>query len=110
MKWNATTHLLLVLCGFLVALLPRFIPLSFFRNRRIPTWFNEWMKYVPIALFTSLVVKDIVITKNYTFSVSGKLPDLIASAIVLGIAYWTRSMALSVIGGLIAIFALSFFV
>ncbi|UQS84965.1 AzlD domain-containing protein [Apilactobacillus apisilvae] len=100
MEWNSTQHFWLVMLCFLVALIPRFVPLSFFRTRKIPKWFNEWMSYVPIALFTSLVVKDLVITSSYGLSVSGKAPELIASLIVFVIAYWTRSMALSVILGL----------
>ncbi|WP_252895474.1 AzlD domain-containing protein [Fructilactobacillus florum] len=91
-------------------MLPRFIPLSFFRKRKIPGWFNEWMEFVPICLFTSLVVKDLFITKTYSFSVTGMLPELIASVVVILIAFWTRSMALSVIIGLGLVFALTFLI
>ncbi|USS93509.1 AzlD domain-containing protein [Fructilactobacillus ixorae] len=108
MEWNGMQHFLLVILCFFVALVPRFVPLFFFRKRQIPKWFNEWMEFVPICLFTSLVVKDLFITKNYTFSVAGSLPELIASVVVIAVAFWTRSMALSVIIGLGLVFALTF--
>ena len=107
MRWNLAEHFWLILICFGVALVPRFLPLLFFRKRKIPRWFNEWMSYVPVSLFTALVVKNIFITPTYAFSLSGKAPELIATLIVIGVAYWTRSMAISVILGLISIFLLS---
>ncbi|KRM45550.1 hypothetical protein FD47_GL001383 [Lentilactobacillus parafarraginis DSM 18390 = JCM 14109] len=66
------------------------------------------MRYVPISLFTALVVKDIFITPGYTVTLS-QIPDMIAAIIVIGVAYWTRSMAISVILGLLAVFLLAMF-
>ncbi|KID41075.1 AzlD domain-containing protein [Fructilactobacillus fructivorans] len=108
MKWDAMQHFLLILLCFGVALAPRFIPLAFFRKRKIPKWFTEWMEFVPICLFTSLVVKDIFINQSYAFSISGQGPELIAAVLVIGIAYWTRSMLVSVMAGLAAVFLLTF--
>ncbi len=79
----------------------------FFRTRKIPNWFNEWMRYVPVSLFTALVVKDIFITPDYVVSVVNRAPEMIAAVIVIGIAYWTRSMAISVVLGLCAVFLLA---
>ncbi|CAJ1180234.1 branched-chain amino acid transporter [Fructilactobacillus sanfranciscensis] len=110
MEWNGMQHFLLVILCFFVALLPRFIPLYIFRARKIPKWFNEWMEFVPICLFTSLVVKDLFITKTYDFTLQGHFPELISSIVVIAIAFWTRSMALSVIIGLGLVFLLSMFV
>ncbi|KRN79979.1 hypothetical protein IV52_GL000096 [Fructilactobacillus lindneri DSM 20690 = JCM 11027] len=65
------------------------------------------MEFVPICLFTSLVVKDLFITKTYAFSIAGTIPELIASVVVIAVAFWTRSMALSVIVGLALVFLLA---
>lgn len=108
MEWTTTQHVWLVLGCFCVAFSPRLIPLMLFRTRKIPDWFNEWMRYVPISLFTALVVKDIFITPGYTVTLS-QIPDMIAAIIVIGVAYWTRSMAISVILGLLAVFLLAMF-
>lgn len=70
-------------------------------------WFNEWMRYVPVSLFTALVVKDIFINKSYEVSITGQAPIMIAAVLVIVISYWTRSMAISVILGLISVFLLA---
>ena len=62
------------------------------------------MKYVPVSLFTALVVKDIFInTKTYTFVGLDNVAKILAAIIVMAIAYKTRSMGLSVVFGLIAV-------
>ncbi|PWF99736.1 AzlD domain-containing protein [Levilactobacillus bambusae] len=106
--WNSTQHFWLIILGFFVAFVPRFVPLMLFTKREIPEWFNEWMKFVPVSLFTALVVKDIFIdSKTYAFTMTGKLPEMIAAVIVIIVAYRTRSMAISVVAGLVAVFLLS---
>ena len=101
MHMSSMDHLILVLLSMVVAFLPRFIPLRIFSTREIPQWFNEWMKYVPVSLFTALVVKDIFInTKDYSL---GYLAKIVAAVIVIGVAYRSRSMGLSVVFGLIAV-------
>ena len=82
--------------------------MKFFTTRKIPEWFNEWMKYVPVSLFTALVVKDIFInTSHYTFIGFGHLAKLLAAVIVMVVAYKSRSMGLSVVLGLAAVALLS---
>ncbi len=110
MEWSSTQHFWLIILCFFVAFGPRFIPLSFFRTRKIPLWFNEWMRYVPVSLFTALVCKDLFIDDNFNISVVGKAPELVAALLVIGIAYWTRSMAISVIAGLVVVFTLAVFI
>ena len=88
MHMSSMDHLILVLLSMVVAFLPRFIPLRIFSTREIPQWFNEWMKYVPVSLFTALVVKDIFInTKDYSFIGLGYLAKIFAAVIVIGVAY-----------------------
>lgn len=107
MEHSTLDHLLLIILGFFVAFAPRYIPLLFFSTREIPEWFNGWMKYVPISLFTALVVKGIFISKTYTFITTGNLVLIIGEIVVILIAYFTRSMAMSVIVGLITVMLLS---
>ncbi|HIW71182.1 MAG TPA: AzlD domain-containing protein [Candidatus Levilactobacillus faecigallinarum] len=105
--WTTTQHFWLVILGFCVAFVPRFLPLMLFTKREIPEWFNEWMKYVPVSLFTALVVKDIFIDSATYQVMFTQIPEMIASIIVIIVAYRTRSMALSVIIGLVGVFLLS---
>ncbi|WP_083478801.1 AzlD domain-containing protein [Liquorilactobacillus capillatus] len=104
-------HLILVILSMLVAFGPRFIPLRIFSTRDIPKWFNEWMKYVPVSLFTALVVKDVFINtgEGYVFTGIHNMAKIIASLIVIAVAYRSRSMGLSVILGLVAVTILAMF-
>lgn len=100
-------HLMIIVLGGIAAFLPRYIPLRIFTNRDLPEWFNEWMKYVPVSLFTALVVKSIFMSKTYAFVPFGHVSQILAAVIVMIVAYFTRSMAVSVIGGLAAVWLIS---
>ncbi|KRN58647.1 branched-chain amino acid transport [Limosilactobacillus secaliphilus] len=116
---NLTYHLVVILIAALAAFIPRYFPMHFFTNRKIPEWFDEWMKYVPVALFTSLVVKGIFVDSKYqliservswlgNILVYGHATYIISAIFVMLVAYFTRSMAFSVIIGLLAVWLLSF--
>ncbi|MTV82234.1 AzlD domain-containing protein [Secundilactobacillus folii] len=106
-NWNTSQHFLLIVLGFFVAFAPRYFPIKIFTQRKIPEWFNEWMKFVPVSLFTALVVKDIFVSSSYQVDIMGHIPEIIAAVIVGFVAYFTRSMALSVIVGLVSVFLLA---
>lgn len=86
-----------------VAFIPRFFPLLFFTKRKIPEWFNEWMRFVPVSLFTALVVKSVFIDSKYAVITSGNLGMIISAILVGFVAYRTRSMTLSVVIGLVSV-------
>ena len=101
-------HLIVIVIAAVAAFIPRYFPVLFFSTRKIPEWFNEWMKYVPVSLFTALVVKNIFITTaGYRFVPFGHVEQILAAVVVMIVAYFTRSMAMSVIGGLVAVWLLS---
>lgn len=116
---NLTYHLIVIVLSALAAFIPRYFPMRFFTNRKIPEWFNEWMKYVPVSLFTALVVKGIFVDSKYhlvldkihlfgnTIIVYGLASYLIAAVCVGLVAYFTRSMLSSVIVGLGVVWLLS---
>ena len=104
MHMSSWDHFILVVLSMLVALGPRLLPMKFFTTRKIPEWFNEWMKYVPVSLFTALVVKDLFInSKIYTFVEFEYVAKLLAAVLVVIVAYKSRSMGLSVVCGLVAV-------
>ena len=101
-------HLIVIVIAAVAAFIPRYFPVLFFSTRKIPAWFNEWMKYVPVSLFTALVVKNVFITTaGYRFVRFGHVEQILAAVVVMIVAYFTRSMAMSVIGGLVAVWLLS---
>ena len=95
----------MIILAALAHLFPRYLPVLFFSTRKI--LFNEWMKYVPVSLFATLVVKGIFLTGSYHFTLFGYPERIIAALIVIVIAYFTRSMSISVIAGLVAVWLLS---
>ena len=38
-------HIIVIILAALAAFIPRYLPVLFFSTRKIPEWFNEWMKY-----------------------------------------------------------------
>jgi len=101
-------HFILILLSMLVAFVPRYFPMKIFASREIPKWFNEWMKYVQVSLFTALVVKDVFMnTETYEFIGFDSVAKIIASVIVMAVSYYSRSMGLAVVVGLIAVACLS---
>ena len=108
MGYSTLDHVLLVVFSMIAAFIPRVVPLHIFATRKIPNWFNEWMKYVPVSLFTALVVKNIFITTaGYRFVPFGHVEQILAAVIVMIVAYFTRSMSMSVIAGLVGVWLLS---
>ncbi|MFB9768789.1 AzlD domain-containing protein [Lactiplantibacillus modestisalitolerans] len=97
---SSLDHFWLVIFCAIVAFIPRFFPLLIFTKRKIPEWFNEWMRFVPVSLFTALVVKGVFVDSKYQIITSGNLGLIIASILVGIVAYRTRSMTLSVVVGL----------
>ena len=100
-------HNIVIVIAALDAVIPRYFPILFFSTRKIPEWFNEWMKYVPVSLFATLVVKGIFVSGSYSFIPFGHVEQIFAAVIVIVIAYFTRSMSISVIAGLVAVWLLS---
>ncbi|MBM6728800.1 AzlD domain-containing protein [Limosilactobacillus ingluviei] len=117
---NTVYHLIVIVVAAVAAFLPRYFPMRFFTNRKIPEWFNEWMKYVPVSLFTALVVKALFLDGKYQYffdqvnalgtnvTVFGHASYLIAAVLVAIVAYFTRSMLSSVVVGLVAVWLLTF--
>lgn len=117
---NLTYHLIVIVISAIAAFVPRYFPMRFFTNHKIPEWFNEWMKYVPISLFTALVIKGIFITSDYSLvqdhvkllgnlAIYGHASQIVAAILVAITAYFTRSMAASVLVGLVGVWALGLF-
>lgn len=100
---TSTDHLILILLAAVVTFCPRFFPLRIFTQHHIPQWFNEWMKYVPVSLFTALVVKDLFLNSSYAFIGLHSGAKLLAALLVVLVAYRSRSMGLSVVCGLVAV-------
>ena len=69
----------------------------------IPGWFNEVLRFVPIAALTALVWPDMLIANN-TISIGE--PRLLAGLIAAGVAWKTRNVLLTILVGMLALWIL----
>ena len=54
-----TNYLLVVLSMGLVTYLPRWFPLFFLSQRRLPRWLIEWLDLIPVAILSALIFPDL---------------------------------------------------
>jgi branched-subunit amino acid transport protein len=98
------TTWLTILGMALVTLATRAIPLLTLRGE-MPGWLGRWLGYVPVAVFTALALRPLVVT-------SGDLPQLVAGAplaagIVGGLVAWrTGNVLATIVAGMAAYWAL----
>lgn len=85
----------------LVTYLPRWFPLVVLSGREIPEIFRRWLGFIPVSILSALVAKAIFIdTSTGSFAVFQK--NFFAAIPTLAIAFWTRSLGLTVISGMLA--------
>ena len=58
---SLTAYLGLLAGMALVTYLPRWLPLRFLANRRLPAWVEEWLELIPVALLAALLAPALVL-------------------------------------------------
>ncbi len=92
-------ELILCIAGmFLATYLPRVLPLFLFGGSAISPQLEQWLRYIPPAIFGALVCSGIFLDGD---SIDTRLvnPDLLVSLIVFIIARKTKSLFQSVFWG-----------
>ncbi|MEX1082475.1 MAG: AzlD domain-containing protein [Halofilum sp. (in: g-proteobacteria)] len=95
---------LLIAGCMLVTLVPRVLPLLGARRLRLPPLAIAWLGYVPVAVIAALLAGELVLADGRLPATVAD-PRLLAGMVTLGIAFASRSIMLTVIGGM-ATFAL----
>ena len=93
----------LILGGGLVTFLPRWLPIIALKNARIPIWFQKWMSFLPVSIFSALIASDIFFWEG---NVSLNILDnakLLPSLVTAVVGYYSKNMILSVIVGIVSI-------
>ncbi len=57
-----TGYILLVIGMGLVTYIPRWFPLFFLSQRKLPQWFIEWLDMIPVAILSALIFSDLFVT------------------------------------------------
>ncbi|MCK8602028.1 AzlD domain-containing protein [Desulfoferrobacter suflitae] len=56
---SETSYLLVVLSMGVVTYVPRWFPLFFLAQRRLPMWLIEWLDLIPAAILSALIFPDL---------------------------------------------------
>jgi branched-subunit amino acid transport protein len=90
--------LITILLMGVVTYLPRLLPMLLLSNKELPRWFGVWLKYVPTAIFGSLIFSEIFVSGDQvTFSFFS--PQLLASVIAFLVAIRSGSIPFTVGAG-----------
>lgn len=84
-----------------VTYLPRMIPMVMAVRKEFPEIVKEWLKYIPVSIFSSLVFPEVFKGKT-GLELSINNPQVIASLICFFTVYKTRSLGATVIVGIIS--------
>jgi len=91
-----------------VTYLPRFLPMYVLTRLEIPQTATSWLRYVPVAVLSALIVPGILTTNRQVFF-SPVNSYFLASIPAFLVAWRTRSMLLTVVAGMAAVLLLQWF-
>jgi len=94
------TYLYILLGMGIVTYVPRWLPLMFLSNRRLPEWFEQWLDLIPAAILSALIL-PILITTGEPRHLDLLRPELFVAVPTLLFAVKTRSLAGTVVVGML---------
>ena len=86
----------------------RFSMFSGFSPKKLPSWLEDSLGFVPIAVMTAIIVPAVLINDTGTISVIGNT-RLYAALLAIIVALVTRSVLATISSGLLALWTLSYF-
>ena len=98
-------YIVLIICMGAVTYLPRMLPLVALSRRRLPVWFSEWLELIPAAILSALLAPTLFTSAAPRTLCLGK-PELLAAVPTLLFALKTRSLAGTVIVGMVCYWGL----
>ncbi|MEO4023281.1 AzlD domain-containing protein [Bacillus paranthracis] len=99
--------LLIILGCAIVTFIPRVIPFMVIRNVELPKIVVKWLSYIPICIFTALIV-DSFIVEDGSSLLSINWSVLAAIIPTLIVAVWTKSLSITVIVGILCMATIRF--
>ena len=99
--------ILILLCG-IVTLLIRIIPFMISKVQ-LPDVVVRWLSFIPITLFTALVIDSIIQQTPHGEGYTLNIPYIIALIPTVILSIITRSLTITIISGIVIMAALRFF-
>ncbi|HDP26318.1 MAG TPA: AzlD domain-containing protein [Deltaproteobacteria bacterium] len=93
-------YLLCIIGMGFVTYIPRWAPLIYLSRRTIPVLFSEWLRLIPAGILSALVVPSLFISKE-TGHLALFQGEFIVAIPTLLLAWKTKSLALTVIAGML---------
>lgn len=98
MSINLSIFLIILGCA-IVTFIPRIIPFIVVRNMNIPDIVTKWLSFIPICIFTALIISSFIIEDGSLLSINWSIFFAIIPTLI--IALWTKSLSVTVIVGII---------
>ena len=83
----------------LVTYLPRWLPLFYLTQRKLPPWLVDWLSLIPVAILSALLA-PILLTDQTSRSLDIGKPELIVAVPTLLFALRTKNMGATVLVGM----------
>ncbi len=83
-----------------VTFLPRWIPLFFLSNRKLPDWFVEWLDLIPAAILSALLIPALVTAGDPRRLILWR-PELLVAVPTFLFALKTKSLGGTVVVGML---------
>lgn len=89
----------------LVTLLPRILPVMLLSKMKIPDGLSKWLKHVPVAVMTALLVNELMV-ENGTINLTVNFFELLVAVPTFIVAIKTKSPIFTVAVGVISLMVL----
>lgn len=93
-------YVMLVAGMGIVTYIPRWVPLIFLSRKTLPRWFAQWLDFIPAAILSALIF-PMLLTSGEPRGIDLLRPELIVAVPTLLFAMKTRSLAGTVIAGMV---------
>lgn len=98
----------MIACG-LFTFATRFVMFSDIAPRQLPTWLQDALGFVPIAVLTAIIIPAVIVAPEGGLTLAGnaRLP---AALVAVTVALVTRSVLATIATGLVALWCLDWLV
>ncbi|WP_099355071.1 AzlD domain-containing protein [Fredinandcohnia onubensis] len=98
--------LLIILGSAIVTFIPRVIPFIVIRKIGLPKIVIKWLSFIPICIFTALIVDSFIIQDESLLSIDWRVLAAIIPTLI--VAIWTKSLSVTVIVGIVCMATIRF--
>lgn len=91
--------LFIIFCMMAVTFATRFSCAALFRQTGMPTWLERWLKHIPTAILTALIVPALILPKGEV-DISLQNHYLLAGLVAAAAAYKSRNIVVTLVLGM----------